>query len=61
METIQIFKYKKGQKTTLDSIYDVQGFIDDCWKSVRDDGLSDDVIITKTVTITVIVKKEGVK
>ena len=57
MKITKVFEFKRGQKITLDDIYYIQGFIDDCWKHKDNDDLSEDIVITKGFKIIVIVEK----
>jgi len=54
---VENYKFKKGQKFHLDSIYSVQGLGGgDWWEHEDDCEYSDNVIITKTIEIKINVK-----
>ena len=51
------YKFKKGQEIRLDTIYDIQALGGgDWWKPINEEKGGEDVIITKTIEITIITK-----
>jgi hypothetical protein len=66
--TKKVYKFRKGDMVTLDDIYDIQGLADgDWWEKTGDDlpkhlqskdiEMSESLVCTKTVKITIIVER----
>ena len=65
----EVFKFKKGQITDLDSIYNIQGLAGgDWWEKTGNDvdqfdpmgsDMGDEVIITRNIEITITVYEES--
>ena len=56
--TTETYKFRKGEKKRLDDIYFIQGLGGNDWWDHVGGVESEDIIITKNITITVIVKTE---
>jgi hypothetical protein len=61
MKLTETHKFRKGEKIHLDEIYAIQGLAGGQWWQREDgeDELSDDLIITETITITITVDRKA--
>jgi hypothetical protein len=56
----EVYKFKKGQKLSLDSIYVIQGLADgNWWEKEGGDDMSENIICTDNIKITIIVEREN--
>jgi len=61
MRTVEVHKFKKGQKLRLDDIYWIQALGRDWWNYYHPvkagDAPGEDVVITKTIKFTIIIEE----
>ena len=53
----KVYKFKAGQKLSLDDIYDIQGLGGGAWWEHIADDMDGQIVITRDITITIIVEQ----
>jgi hypothetical protein len=61
MRTVEIYKFRKGQKLRLDTIYFIQAIGKDWWDYAKPaaagEAPGEDIIITKDIKITIVIEE----